>query len=87
MYISIHIHIFVNVFIRTCIHFPAGGKFCLTHPATCMSTQELALWRGKILRMQAPDSDACVTVTDVSSGDLLFSGVPNSFQVHWHDSE
>jgi len=54
------------------------------YPSTfAVAVQELALWRGKILRMQSPENEASVTVTDVTSGDLFFSGVPNSFNVRW----
>ena len=54
-------------------------------PATyAVPVQELAMWRGNLLRLEEPSSDGTIVVHDMSAGSHFFSGPPNSFSVHWY---
>ena len=74
----------------------SGKRFCKEHdaangwgaqgwfPATyAVPVEELALWRGKLLRLEEPAPDGTIAVHDMGSGNLFFAGPPNSFDVRW----
>lgn len=54
-------------------------------PATyAVPVQELAMWRGSVLRLEEPSSDGTIAVHDMGAGSLFFRGIPNSFSVRWY---
>ena len=59
------------------------GWFPATYAAP---VQELALWRGRVIQIGAPEPDGVVTVTDTTSGNVIFWGHPQPPHEDWNMS-
>jgi hypothetical protein len=57
------------------------GWFPATYAAP---VQELAVWRGRVIQIGAPETDGVVTVTDSTSGNILFWGHPEAPREEWN---